>query len=81
MLAARDTLLLASDGLFDNLHLDEVVELARKGPIDEVARHLAEGCRRRMCEPQAGEPSKPDDLTLIGFRLHGVPDLRSTLDS
>lgn len=78
-LAPRDTLLLASDGLFDNLHLDEVVEAVRKGPLDAAARRLAAEGRRRMCQPRAGEPSKPDDLTLIGFRLDRVPDLRRTL--
>jgi serine/threonine protein phosphatase PrpC len=67
-LAARDTLLLASDGLFDNLHLDEVVERVRRGPLEAAARRLAEDCRRRMVEPRAQEPSKPDDLTLIAFR-------------
>ncbi len=68
-LAARDTLLLASDGLFDNLHLDEVVEQVRRGPLAAAARRLAEACRRRMCQPRAQQPSKPDDLTLIAFRL------------
>lgn len=68
-LAARDTLLLASDGLSDNLSEHEIVERARKAPLDEAARRLVADARRRMTAPTPGEPSKPDDLTLIVFRL------------
>jgi serine/threonine protein phosphatase PrpC len=68
VLAARDTLLLASDGVFDNLHLDEVVERIRKGPLEEGVRRLLADCRRRMDDPAPGEPSKPDDHTAVAFR-------------
>ncbi len=68
-LAARDTVLIASDGLFDNLHVEEIVELIRKGPLDEAADALADTARRRMAEPKAGTPHKPDDLTFICYRL------------
>ncbi len=67
-LAERDTLLLASDGLTDNVHLDEIVDLLRAGPLEERVAALAAEARRRMEEPIAGEPSKPDDLTLVAFR-------------
>jgi len=67
-LAARDTLLLASDGLSDNLRQGEIVELARKAPLAEAARRLVADARRRMTAPTQGDPSKPDDLTLILFR-------------
>ena len=67
-LAARDTVVLASDGLLDNLHTDEVVELARRGDPVDAARSLVEAARRRMMEPIEGAPSKPDDLTLALFR-------------
>lgn len=67
-LAARDTVVLATDGLLDNLHTDEVVELARRGDADEAARSLVHEARRRMVEPDSGLPSKPDDLTLALFR-------------
>ncbi len=67
-LAARDTLLLASDGLSDNLNQGEIVELARKAPLAEAARRLVADARRRMSAPTPGAPSKPDDLTLILFR-------------
>ncbi len=67
-LAPRDTLLLASDGLFDNLHLDEIVACVRKGPLKKIIQTLAEDCRQRMVEGGQGNPSKPDDLTFIVFR-------------
>lgn len=68
-LAPRDTVLLASDGLSDNLTLGEIVERARRAPLEGAARRLVADARRRMSAPTAGEPSKPDDLTLILFRL------------
>ena len=70
-LAPRDTLLVASDGLFDNLQVDEIVERVRKGRIAYCAGRLAADARRRMTEPAAGEPSKPDDLSFVIFRPRG----------
>lgn len=68
-LAPRDTLLLGSDGLFDNLHLHEIVELVRRGPIRSAANALAERARDRMLQGETAHPSKPDDLTFLLFRL------------
>jgi serine/threonine protein phosphatase PrpC len=68
-LAARDTLLVATDGLFDNLHLPEIVERLRKGSLPTAVDELAVQSRQRMLEPIEGQPSKPDDLTLVAFRL------------
>ncbi len=68
-MARYDTLLLASDGLFDNLHTEEIVERIRKGPLKRVASTLVEDCRRRMQTPEEGQPSKPDDLTFVAYRL------------
>jgi serine/threonine protein phosphatase PrpC len=70
-LAPRDTLLLASDGLSDNLHMPEIVECVRKGPLVEVTRELARNARERMESGESGNPSKPDDLTFAIFRLIG----------
>jgi len=67
-LGAKDTVVLGSDGLFDNLHLEEVIELARKGPLAESARKLAVLSRLRMINPEPGHPCKPDDLTFILYR-------------
>ena len=67
-LARRDTLLLASDGLSDNLHVSEIVECVRKGPMARVTRDLAKLARERMEGAMDGDPSKPDDLTFAIFR-------------
>jgi serine/threonine protein phosphatase PrpC len=67
-LAPRDTVVLASDGVFDNLHTGEIVACVRRGCLVAVAGQLAGLCGRRMSEPRAGQPSKPDDLTFILFR-------------
>ncbi len=67
-IAARDTLLIASDGVFDNLHVEEVVERIRKGPLLKAAAHLAALASDRMNVQESGDPSKPDDLTFILFR-------------
>lgn len=66
-LAPRDTLLLATDGLFDNLAVAEIVDRIRRGPLPDVAAGLAHRCRERMAR-QDGGPSKPDDLTFALFR-------------
>jgi len=65
----RDTLLLGSDGLFDNLRQAEIVEHIRKGPLDVVARELQDHCARRMAA-DGTTPSKPDDLTFAIFRRY-----------
>jgi serine/threonine protein phosphatase PrpC len=67
-MSRRDTLLLASDGLSDNLGTDEIVELIRKGPLGRAGRGLAVRARERMEGRREGEPSKPDDLTFLIFR-------------
>lgn len=67
-LAAWDTLLLASDGLFDNLHIPEIVERVRKGALDAGVRKIVSDATSRMKRQSSGHPSKPDDLTVIAFR-------------
>ena len=67
-LAPRDTLLLATDGLFDNLHRDEVVARIRKGELAQGVARLIEDSQGRMRDPRDGDPSKSDDLTLVAFR-------------
>jgi serine/threonine protein phosphatase PrpC len=68
-LAAHDTVLLASDGLFDNVSLSEVIACIRCGPLDEAARRLLEITMQRMRSPVDGEPSKPDDMSFVLYRL------------
>jgi serine/threonine protein phosphatase PrpC len=67
-LKTRDTLLLGTDGLFDNLRQAEIVQAVRKGPMDEATARLAREARQRMTQPEEGHPSKPDDLTFILYR-------------
>ncbi len=67
-LALRDTVLVASDGLFDNLHVDELIELIRKGPLLRVAEALRKLGARRMTGSAETRPSKPDDLTFLLYR-------------
>lgn len=67
-LRPRDTILLASDGLMDNVHLDEIIERVRKGPLDTAAERVISLAHRRMGGVSEGQPSKPDDLSLILYR-------------
>ena len=68
-LSRYDTVILASDGLADNLHLDEIVQTIRKGPLEQVVEKLASKALDRMKNPSDNRPSKLDDLTFIVFRL------------
>jgi serine/threonine protein phosphatase PrpC len=67
-LAPRDTLLLASDGLSDNLLQQEIVTAIRKGPLDAAIQAVTAVAMARMAAQQPGKPSKPDDYTTILFR-------------
>lgn len=67
-LKPRDTVVLATDGVLDNLDVAEVAELVRRGPLAAAAENLARACRKRMLEPADGHPSKPDDATFVLFR-------------
>ncbi|MGI9236529.1 MAG: PP2C family protein-serine/threonine phosphatase [Woeseiaceae bacterium] len=67
-LSPRDTVVVASDGLMDNVHVDEIIECVRKGPLGDAAESAVELAKRRMGSMREGQPSKPDDLSLILFR-------------
>ncbi len=67
-LAKRDTVLLASDGLADNLSLEEIADALKTRSLEEAVGALAKEARQRMVEPSAERPSKPDDLTVVAFR-------------
>ncbi len=70
-LSPRDTVFLASDGLMDNVHVDEIIECVRTGSLSDAASSVTELANRRMHEQRVGQPSKPDDLSLILFRKPG----------
>lgn len=67
-LAPRDTVLLGSDGLFDNLYQEEIVNIMRKGKLTDAAKRLARLASARMRGEDPCKPSKPDDLTFILYR-------------
>lgn len=69
-LATRDTLVLASDGLFDNLRIEEITEAIRVGSLREACARLEAQCRKRMLAEDETQPGKPDDLTFLLFRPH-----------
>jgi PPM family protein phosphatase len=70
-LAARDTVLLATDGLFDNLYIDEIVDTIRRGSLTAAADRLVARVQARMQgEGDGDQPCKPDDLTIVLFRPH-----------
>lgn len=64
-LAARDTIVIASDGLFDNLQLGEIASLARIGKPIERMNALIGLANRRMRYEEADLPGKPDDLAVV----------------
>ncbi len=79
-LSLRDTVLLATDGLLDNLYVDEIVEIIRKGSLPAAADRLVDTARGRMRLEDPGDiPSKPDDVTIVLFR-GSVPE-RETAES
>ena len=67
-LARFDTVLLTSDGVLDNLYIDEIVELIRSGPLGQAADKLLQATRARMEKQKGTDPSKPDDLTIVLYR-------------
>ena len=66
-LARYDTVLIASDGLTDNVFLDEIVRSIRCGPLLRGISDLARLARLRMSGDSAGT-TKPDDLSLVAYR-------------
>lgn len=65
-LAPRDTVLVASDGLFDNLLPAEIAGIIRGSPFDDSFQRLIDETRLRMSAwPERG---KPDDLSAIVWR-------------
>lgn len=67
-LRPRDTVLVASDGLTDNVHIEDVIEIMRKGPLDKAMEALTRLARHRMINESKLQPNKPDDLSVILFR-------------
>lgn len=64
-LSRRDTIVMGSDGLFDNVHLEEIVQLARRGKPTQRVDSLASLATTRMRGSDQTLPGKPDDLTIL----------------
>lgn len=67
-LSKRDTLIIGSDGLYDNLTQAEIVDLIRKGPLAAAAENTRKIVAERMSGNDTSAPSKPDDFTMLMFR-------------
>ena len=78
-LRPRDTVLLASDGLTDNIHVHEITDMIRKGPLASAIKSISSLARRRMSGESKHQPSKPDDLSVILFRkLYNGREMRTS---
>lgn len=67
-LAPQDTVVVASDGLYDNLLSGEIAALACRGMLEATCCSLIDTATARMVNPTTGQPSKPDDLTVLLYR-------------
>lgn len=67
-LRPKDTVLVASDGLTDNIHLHEIIDLMRSGPLQQALDSIVKLATHRMTAEPSRQPSKPDDLSIILFR-------------
>jgi PPM family protein phosphatase len=68
LLSARDSIVVGSDGLFDNLHLAEVIERAKSGKLLHRIKSLASLAAERMGKSTCDVPGKPDDLTIVIYK-------------
>jgi len=66
-LSQRDTVIIASDGLFDNLSIEEVVGGMRKGKLAQALTSVTDLAYQRMLGIK-DQPCKPDDLSVVAVR-------------
>jgi protein phosphatase len=72
-LAPRDTVVVASDGLFDNMLTEEITNTVRCGDLRQAAMGLAAICAERMQTSDAdAEIGHADDLSFILYRPTGM---------
>jgi len=67
-LGARDTLLLGSDGVLDNVRHETLIELIRKGPLEQGAARLQAAAQATMIG-EGEVVGHPDDATALLYRL------------
>lgn len=75
-LKTHETLLVATDGLLDNLYRREIGKMVASPKLKDVSSKLSECARSRMLDPRS-KLSKPDDCTFALFR--GAPTERSSV--
>lgn len=63
-----DTIILATDGLTDNLHIPEIVDTIRTGKLEAISQNLVTLSTARMGVLSIDSPCKPDDLSFVVFR-------------
>jgi serine/threonine protein phosphatase PrpC len=68
-MAPRDTLLVASDGVLDNVRQAVMIETIRKGPLIEAAESLRMRANATMSGEDRELPAHPDDATAVLVRL------------
>lgn len=64
-LSVRDRILVASDGLWDNMYQEEIIAAVRKGPLYQAADAMQKTCRQRMVDKKKNLPSHADDLSFV----------------
>jgi serine/threonine protein phosphatase PrpC len=67
-ISPRDTLVLSSDSLPDNLYVDEIIESVRTGKLEQAAVRLMDSVDQRMRNPGVDHPCHSDDFTFILYR-------------
>jgi len=73
-MAARDTLVICSDGLSDNVSTKEIIELLRTGPLQSGCDDVVTLAHQRMqlADDMPESQGKPDDLTFLACRPLGT---------
>ncbi len=68
ILSNFDTVVMASDGLRDNLSQEAIIDVIKSGPLDEKISQLITQCQISMLSEDPEVPAHPDDLTIITLR-------------
>lgn len=68
LMATRDTLLLATDGVLENIERRDLIDQIRIGPLLQAATNLQARLRLTMAGVDPKLPAHPDDATALLFR-------------
>ena len=68
-MAARDTLLLATDGVLENIERRNLIDQIRSGPLLQAATDLQARLRLTMAGVDPKLPAHPDDATALLYRI------------